>query len=388
MRLFAALLIALLLLGSAAGVGVGQPPDDRVRTAELSDTVTQEGTKNTTTIDDNNTSHAGTTMRIALRDDGDARWNVTTRFVLRDENETEAFRELATEYENGGADVGFAPDTFERIADRTTTDREMTVASVDRSAELRDNSTLGVLTLSFTWTNFTRMDDGQILLDDAFTTESGTWLPVLSEDQRLIIEGPDGYVVQDTPKGVTNFNELHYEGPQAFEPGDITVVYAPRSNTETQTETQTETPSGGLSEFGGLPGVALLLFVVGGLGAYAWTQRRDDPGVAETARARATATGPESPDESDRSAASEVEGNDEGEEDDVELLSDEERVLRLLRQNDGRMKQAKIVSETKWSNAKVSQLLSKMDDDEQVDKLRIGRENLITLPDEDVTDTD
>jgi uncharacterized membrane protein len=49
------------------------------------------------------------------------------------------------------------------------------------------------------------------------------------------------------------------------------------------------------------------------------------------------------------------------------------------------MKQANIVDETGWSNAKVSQLLSAMDDDERINKLRIGRENLISLPDEDVT---
>ena len=63
------------------------------------------------------------------------------------------------------------------------------------------------------------------------------------------------------------------------------------------------------------------------------------------------------------------------------LLSDEERVLRLLSANDGRMKQAAIVSETDWSNAKVSQLLSEMAEHDQIEKLRIGRENLISLPD-------
>jgi len=64
------------------------------------------------------------------------------------------------------------------------------------------------------------------------------------------------------------------------------------------------------------------------------------------------------------------------------LLSDEERVLALLRENGGRMKQADIVDATDWSNAKVSQLLSGMADDGAVEKLRIGRENLITLPEE------
>jgi uncharacterized membrane protein len=44
------------------------------------------------------------------------------------------------------------------------------------------------------------------------------------------------------------------------------------------------------------------------------------------------------------------------------------------------------VDETGWSNAKVSQLLSAMDEADRIDKLRIGRENLISLPDEDVTE--
>jgi hypothetical protein len=77
---------------------------------------------------------------------------------------------------------------------------------------------------------------------------------------------------------------------------------------------------------------------------------------------------------------------DEADAVDETLLSDEERVLRLLEENGGRMKQANIVSETGWSNAKVSQLLSGMAEDEDVQKLRIGRENLITLPDENVAD--
>jgi uncharacterized membrane protein len=73
---------------------------------------------------------------------------------------------------------------------------------------------------------------------------------------------------------------------------------------------------------------------------------------------------------------------------DPELLSDEERVVRLLRRNGRRMKQASIVAETGWSNAKVSQLLSKMDESDEIAKLRIGRENLITLPEVDPTEID
>jgi hypothetical protein len=44
------------------------------------------------------------------------------------------------------------------------------------------------------------------------------------------------------------------------------------------------------------------------------------------------------------------------------------------------MRQAAIVDETGWSDAKVSQLLSAMAEDDRVEKLRLGRENLISLP--------
>ncbi|MFB6141512.1 MAG: helix-turn-helix transcriptional regulator [Halosimplex sp.] len=108
-------------------------------------------------------------------------------------------------------------------------------------------------------------------------------------------------------------------------------------------------------------------------------------GAAAGAAAGAGAATAEADDEGDD--ADEATGSPDDEIDE-ELLSDEERVERLLERNGGRMKQAAIVRETGWSNAKVSQLLSGMDEDDRIDKLRIGRENLISFPDEDVTDID
>lgn len=88
------------------------------------------------------------------------------------------------------------------------------------------------------------------------------------------------------------------------------------------------------------------------------------------------------PEPTDESAPDDGEEHDEVDVD-LDLLSDEERVELLLERNGGRMKQANIVKETGWSDAKVSQLLSAMADEERVEKLRLGRENLISLPDED-----
>jgi hypothetical protein len=63
---------------------------------------------------------------------------------------------------------------------------------------------------------------------------------------------------------------------------------------------------------------------------------------------------------------------------DEELLSDEARVLGLLEEHGGRMKQVDIVDETEWSKSKVSMLLSDMEDDGEISKLRVGRENIIS----------
>nr|WP_233340415.1 helix-turn-helix domain-containing protein [Haloprofundus sp. MHR1] len=58
-------------------------------------------------------------------------------------------------------------------------------------------------------------------------------------------------------------------------------------------------------------------------------------------------------------------------------LSDEERILQLLEAHDGQMRQVEIVEEVEWSKAKVSRLLSQLDEDGEITKLRLGRENLI-----------
>lgn len=64
---------------------------------------------------------------------------------------------------------------------------------------------------------------------------------------------------------------------------------------------------------------------------------------------------------------------------DPELVTDEDRVRRLLERNDGRMRQAAIAEELEWSASKTSRVVSGMADEETVEKLRIGRENVIDL---------
>ncbi|MFB6166122.1 MAG: helix-turn-helix domain-containing protein [Haloarculaceae archaeon] len=68
---------------------------------------------------------------------------------------------------------------------------------------------------------------------------------------------------------------------------------------------------------------------------------------------------------------------------DPELLPPSDRVLRLLEGADGRMRQSQIVEATEWSKAKVSRTLSDMEDDGAITRFRLGRENIVTLADEE-----
>lgn len=73
---------------------------------------------------------------------------------------------------------------------------------------------------------------------------------------------------------------------------------------------------------------------------------------------------------------------------DETLMTNTEQVCRLVEQNGGRLKQKKLVTETGWSKAKVSRTLSDLEDEGRIEKLRVGRENIIELVDRPTVEHD
>ncbi|WP_380674447.1 helix-turn-helix transcriptional regulator [Salinigranum sp. GCM10025319] len=364
-----------------------------------------------------------TEIRIQLEADTDARWTVVYRYDLTTEDEVEAFRTLAREYENGGSDVGLDVGVFRSVAEQASasTGRSMVIRDIERNATVERNATetnattgtgtttatatttdpetvegtTGVVRLSFTWTNFLeRNDDGSLELGDVFATPSDeTWLSSLGADQRLTVVTPPGYVISRTSFPIQQQNgSLIIDGPREFARGErLSVTYRPSDRAEIPWTLITT----------GVGAVVVLLAIIAGVLFFRGRTSETTPdGTAMTNGGESTATEtgggpapdstePGSPTGPDGDAAGGSEDGDAGDEDeepDFELLSDEERVQYLLEQRGGRMKQANIVKETGWSDAKVSQLLSAMADEGRVEKLRLGRENLISLPDESVVD--
>ena len=329
-----------------------------------------------------------TRLEVQLQDDGDARWTVVATVPLNDGDDVENFRSFAETYEQGEQDFRLGVGTFRQAAAEASaaTGREMFIRAANRSAGLVNETavdgtvhTYGELRVSFTWGGFARVsENGTMYVGDAFNTKDGTWFPGLGPNQTLVIRSPPGYADPTAPAGTEIVGgDLRWEGPQTFESGYFEITYqADPAGTDNGSGVSTALLTGALV----LSAAALLL------GLYLLWRRRDGtvPGDGPAPEPDADEAAPE-PEEPE---PAEPEPEPAEPEPDLELLSDEERVEYLLERNGGRMKQANIVKETGWSNAKVSQLLSAMEDDGRIDKLRIGRENLISLPEEGVADID
>ena len=67
------------------------------------------------------------------------------------------------------------------------------------------------------------------------------------------------------------------------------------------------------------------------------------------------------------------------------VRTDEDRVLELLERGDGQLRQKDIVEETNWSKSKVSRVLSRMEEEDAVSRIRIGRENIVTYDDVEIS---
>lgn len=343
-----------------------------------------------------------TVFRIDLHTDGDARIQIIERFPVTTEAEEAAFDEIATAFEDEAYSL-YTVSEFENASEIVDerTDREMTLSAYEWNGTLVDTEggQMGELTVAFTWESFARVagqNNQRLHVDDVLVTDQGPWLRGLTARQSLVIGFPENHGVRNatvSPQG----GELRWSGPTTFDEQTLQATFIGNNQ-----------PSSGSGWAGlGTAAIAVVLLVgfliIIGLAALFVRYRDKISGVIGTSdgdpqediqghsagdtRDDGEPLDSTSP-ETDRSPLAEAEPAGAAPVIDEELLSDEERVERLLERNGGRMKQADIVEETDWSNAKVSQLLSSMEEEGHIDKLRIGRENLISFPDVDLTDSD
>jgi len=324
-----------------------------------------------------------TIFRIEVYEDGDARWTVENRreIPINSEEEIADFETFAERFTQEETET-FA--NFRQRAAQLTqegenvTGREMNATAFNRSARYSDLNQEGILEMSFRWEGFAEVESDRVVVSDVF--DGGF---VILEDQRLRFEHGDGLrfgnVTEEYPpdrvEGEDSPGEwIEWDGPREFSSGNPEIVFVAATGSDGGTTVpggDDSTGDDGGEEAGegttGMMGpilLALLLIVGVGSGALWYSLRgREDTSESETA-----ATGPADPDTAAGPTLQEE-----------QLLSDEDRIIKLLEDNGGRMRQVSIVEETEWSKSKVSMLLSEMEDDGDISKLRVGRENIISL---------
>ncbi|WP_435552654.1 helix-turn-helix transcriptional regulator [Natrinema sp. CGMCC1.2065] len=327
-----------------------------------------------------------TTFEIRVHENGSATW--TFRYEQRftdDENATrtrenfEAFAEEFRANETGLYDRFTNQSRELTRAGMQESGREMEATNFRRSVRVEDQFTpTGVVEMSFTWTNFADVQDDRIVVGDVFDG-----VP-LSADQAIVIEAagdltfrsiePDD--AQYAGGSLTDAESVRWSGKREFIDGRPRVVF--------DRPDSAAIGDGNAGLLGGnlVPILVGVLLLVVGVVAAVWYRRygpisggksaSDDDEPTPPAGGAAAGAGSTADPATDAADDSESIPNEE-------LLTDEDRVVKLIRENGGRMKQVNIVEDTGWSKSKVSMLLSDMEEEGTISKLRVGRENIISL---------
>lgn len=308
-----------------------------------------------------------TVTRIDLQSDGDAIWTIRFRTRLRTDQEID-------DYESFQAD--FAANTSRYLSPfksrmtgvvagaNRSFDREMQAVNFAAKTDIQEvPRRWGVVTFRFQWETFAADSDDRLVAGDVFT--GGFYI---TDDDTLEISLPDSHTLSDAsppPDKVTD-GVLRWTGSEDFTDSHPRVV-AQRSLLYTLP--------------GEPPGWVVAGVVVAFLVWLAVHRKRESDGGDGEAETDDQAI-PSEPTTTDVSADSSaggdaVEATDPVDRAGATVQTNEEQVIDLLVRNNGQMKQAEIGMALDWSESKTSRVLSKMAADGRIEKLRIGRENVI-----------
>lgn len=330
-----------------------------------------------------------TITRVGLDSDGDAGLVIEKYVRLENESDEERFSE-ATQYPYRIED-SYESSTQELVenADEQTTRRmewsggKLTIETVEIPRKW------GVVKFRFNWTSFANSSNDSL---DTSPSLSGY---ILSTNDALIYKYPTKYnpnLTTPPVDSVTN-NSVTWEGARHFDEDEPYITLdedtpPPTNNSTTPTlgpntdmdQVQQEPSTGGTD----ITIYLLLILMVGALvlGAsallylYRYRAGEHPQGTSLDEQPGTVKGEPGSDAQNEEPAAGNPTSTESSGE---EVLTDEERVIRLVESAGGRVKQKQINEETGWSSAKVSKLTSKLEDEGRIEKLRMGRENILEL---------
>ncbi|WP_408959847.1 helix-turn-helix transcriptional regulator [Natrinema sp. 74] len=313
---------------------------------------------------------------VFIAENGSAQLSVDYQFHLdRGNNSTSQWDRLRTDIEtNTSAYVADERSKWIKTlaAGENATDRDMNISNVSITTE--ENTaprTIGHVTVSFQWSKFAFVELNRI--------EAGAALSGLTLDDGTTLQfhWPESYAIyqhegepqvdpapSETPDGSVTWNGKG----TSFTDGQPRIILVENTGATTEPANPDQGPP--------MPWtiVALALALLATVGAVGWLLGR---------RRRHNTVPTDASTETVRRTDGSSDDDSTVDEPPPELLSNEERVLRLLENRGGRIKQQEVVSELDWTEAKTSQVVGDLREDDKIDVFRIGRENVLTLPDEE-----
>ncbi|RRJ30489.1 helix-turn-helix transcriptional regulator [Halocatena pleomorpha] len=303
------------------------------------------------------------TFRIDVKMNGSVRWTYVYRRDLATQSEREQFTSFAKTFnkqENPELYAHFKQGAHV-LTDKGTnqTGRQMNASSFSREAYVSRLDNSGIVKMSFLWSNFSEVDGNRVIVGDVFT--GGLYI---RQNQRIEISWSDEMrAVNASPEpddqSSNTYTWVASNTSRQFYDSKPQVVLKTDNEDASSYATTTE-----WLPLSWLTGFAVVVLIGLGLGI---ALRRG----FITLRLPAELSNRSTEENGSRDEMPTIT--------EADLMTDEDRILSLLRENGGRMKQVKIVEQTGWSKSKVSMLLSEMDDEDLISKLRVGRENIISL---------
>ncbi|WP_247728836.1 helix-turn-helix transcriptional regulator [Halovivax limisalsi] len=381
---FAVLLAAISVVAVLGGAGFGASPVtdeiDAGKAASIDpDSAAPASTETGSSVLAAQPDFDRTTFNVTVAADGSARWTFEYERPLESAEAVEEFEAYAETFEAEETDL-YAQftqqaETLVATGERHT-GREMSASDFTREATVEGTiNRVGVVRMSFHWEGFAVVEDTTVTASDVF--EGGFYI---MSDQSLEFRAGEGLSFETVRPEAQYAGTLEtapsvtWSGERDFADRYPYVVFTIDAAAGASDD-QTSVIPGWMRLVGGTMAV---LLIVGGV---TFLARRSETAPDPVAVVRsltdgrptgATTTEPDP-------AAGEVGDETAAENHPVDLVSDEDRVTALIEENGGRMKQVQIVEATDWSKSKVSMLLSEMESDGRISKLRVGRENIISL---------
>ena len=266
------------------------------------------------------------TYTINIKDDGTAIWNVEYRTLLVTTDDVGSFENYTKQLTSV-----FLPE-FRELMQRSAseaavaTSRSMVATDFTGDAAIQSTPTgrYGVVHYSFRWTNFARTDSN-INIGDVFV--GGLYL---SKDNTLIIQYPPGFKIDEVaPLPDQNREGLIWYGLRSFGAGEPRLILS-------------KTPSYWI------PFIIIAAFIIVLLGAFIYIRKRTPVEKA-------------------------------GNITETEMLDLEDRIIRLLKENDGSLYQSEIGRRLNLPKSTVSSALNELNNKNLILKIKKGRENLVRL---------